>query len=185
MGYSRAENLLFAAFIVLAVAFAVIAATYGLPSYYLLAGLLVLGALYLFIAYRYLNEDDDVTSKEDLDVTDRGIVFTDWLGRSRRIDWNALREIAFTRYEALFPDPWCGDHLEESLLLVGDDGDPVVIPFELGRKRGLIAVLRRRFHDFHADAAHEAVQSKEEGRWLLWQRGQGAPGRDGGTRAES
>jgi hypothetical protein len=173
MGYSVREAVFDAAFVLLAIAFAVGAAHAGLPAGAFLAGAVAISGLYGWLGLKCDERAAERASKERLILTDQSVICTDWLGRTHPMRWDRVERIGFARLESLFPDPWLGDYAEEYWFLMDGGDGRIVIPLELGRAHDLNQALAKRFPGFDAELARQALEAEQEGQWLLWHRGTG------------
>lgn len=168
MGYSLREGLFDAAFVALALGFAVAAAQLAWPTGYFLVGTLAIAGTYGFVGYRYVDRTPDPLAKSNLCLTDESLLFTDWREGRHAMHWDRLTRIGFSRYESAFPDPWIGDYMEEYWFLVDGADNRIEIPKELAAKHDLAEALGRRFAGFDSELAQEALSAEEEGQWVLW-----------------
>lgn len=173
-----------AAFYLAAIGFALAAGAYDVPPLPFIAGLVLICALYLYTGFKYIEPELTQSlhpSLEALELTDREIIFTNWLGRRETLRWDRLRRVGVDRSQALFPDPWVGDYDEDYWFLVDRDDKRLSIPLDIAGAEALRRVLKERLDGFDGDLADRAMASKDRGHWLCWE----APGdgADPGTRS--
>ena len=170
MGYSLRQGLFDAAFVALALGFALAAAHLAWPTAYFLIGALAIAVIYGFVGYRYVDPTMDELAKEKLTLTDQSLLLTDWLERRHAMHWDQVGRIGFSRHESPFPDPWIGDYMEEYWLLVDGADNRIEIPRELAAKHDLAETLGRRFSGVDTEMTQQALRTKAEGQWVLWRK---------------
>jgi hypothetical protein len=161
-----------AAFYLAAFGFALAAGAYDVPPLPFVAGLVLICALYLYTGFKYIEPELTQSfhpSLEALELTEREIIFTNWLGRRETLEWDRLRRVGVDRSQALFPDPWVGDYDEDYWFLVDRDDNSLCVPLELPGAEDLRRALQGRLEGFDADLADRAKASKDRGHWVCWE----------------
>ena len=75
------ERLYDVAFLILAIAFGVIAAMLDVPKGYFIIGILGMGSVYVFIGWKYIDKMEEFSSPERLEATDEAVSYTSTYGK--------------------------------------------------------------------------------------------------------
>ena len=161
-----------AAFYLAAFGFALAAGAYDVPPVPFVAGLVLICALYLYTGFKYIEPELTQSlhpSQEAVELTEREIIYTNWLGRRETLEWDRLCRVGIGRWEAGFPDPWIDEYDEDYWFLVDRDENSLQLPLESPGAENLIRDLQDRLQGFDGDLAVRAMASKERGHWICWE----------------